>query len=121
MATRGRPPTPERHYLDPAFKKKRRLNVDGSPYRAPLGRPAGLTLATGLRCDMVLVIGMAEYFFYQAKESGEPITKRAAFERGIQELLAYYGLRPGRAKQIAETAMRVHRTMIRDLGLLPIK
>jgi hypothetical protein len=121
MATRGRPPTPERHYLDPAFKNKRRLNTDGSPYRAPLGRPAGLTLATGLICDMVLVIGMAEYFFYQAKERGAPITIRAAFERGIQEILAYYSLRPSRAKQLAETAMRKRRKMVGDLGLLPIK
>jgi GTP cyclohydrolase I len=70
---------------------------------------------------MVFVIGMAEYFFYQAKESGARITKKAAFERGIQELLAYYGLNPTRAKRLAETAMRIHRDMIRDLGLLPIK
>lgn len=169
MATKGRPPSPERRYLDPAFQRKlwrniegrklslrgvrllwrniepRKLSLnewrnllwnievrkkehklwrskDGGPYRyrMPLGRPPGLTLPNGLKCDMVHVIGMAEYYFYEAKERGQRITKRAAFEKGIEEILADNGLHLSSAKRLADTAMRIHRTMVHDLGLLPI-
>lgn len=121
MATRGRPPSPERRYLDPAFQRKLWLNLDRSPYRQRRGRTPGfLTLPNGLKCDMVHVIGMAEYFFFEAKERGKRITKKTAFEKGIEEILADNGLRQSSAKRLAETAMRIHRTMVHDLGLLPI-
>ena len=122
MALRGRPPSPERRYLDPVFQRSLWLNKDGSPCRQRHGRTPGfLTLGNGLKCDMVHVIGMAEYFFYEAKERGNRITKKAAFVKGIQEILTENDLRLSRAKQLAETAMRIHRDMVRDLGFLPIK
>ena len=140
MATRGRPIKPDR-CIDPVYQRtlwrsmevrklsleedrKLWLSKDGGPYRyrMPLGRPAGLlTLPNGLKCDMVHVIGMAEYFFYEAKERRNRITKKAAFEKGIEKILTDHGLRQSSAKRLAETAMHIHRDMVRELGFLPIK
>jgi hypothetical protein len=109
------------------------IDRQGHPIKKPVGRPAGMltlpavkdprvcdfglsiegrielerALKKGWKISIVWVTGLADDHFETAIEMGAPITRKAAYELAMKDILSDFGMDAHHASRLAATAIRI--------------